>query len=354
MSYVGGSISQAVAITGAEGRLSAVEAVAASKVASAVYDAKVALLDAKDAEHDSAIAAKVASAVYDAKVALLDAKDAQQDLVIATKLSSSVYDLKMIGLDAHDAAHDAAIAALEGRAGALETRAGAIESDISSRVDAAIAEKVAITTFDALASELRNADSALTTALATKVATVVQAAKDAEQDAKDAEHDAKDAALVEFVRAMLSTYTITKPDGSPYSWTGAVQGLSFGGGGYTPPSGGGGSPPPSGGGGSPPPSGDYPIVINSAGNGDINITSSAAYGQGYAGVVEIVNGVPDFNVVMGINGGPINVGTATFTSGFFFPWNAGKVIRIYAMPADKMPWDSYALYGVPVTAPFTL
>jgi len=319
MSFVGGSISQAAAISGAEGRLSSVEALAASKVA---------IVD------------------YDAKVALLDAKDAEQDLVIASKLSTAVYDLKMAGLDAHDAAHDAAIAALETRAGDLETRAGAIESDISGRVQSAIDEKVAQTVFDSLASELRTADSALTTALATKVATVVQAAKDAEQDAKDAEHDGKLAALVEFVRAMLSTYSITKPDGNAYAWTGDAQGLNFDvSGNYSPPSGDGGSPPPSG---------DFPIIINYAANGDINITSTEAYAQGYVAIVEIVNGAPDFNMTMSLNGGAVAVGTATFQSGFFQPFNAGKVIALYALPADKMPWDSMAEFGVAVSAPFTL
>jgi hypothetical protein len=259
MSYVGGSISQAAAISGAEGRLSAVEALAAAKVAQSVYDAKVALIDAKDAEQDGRLvaveavaAAKVAQSVYDAKVALVDAKDAEQD----------------------------------GRLSAVEGRATALESDIGGRVQSAIDEKVAQTVFDSLASELRSADSALTAALATKVSAVTQASVDALQDsaiatkaslagvndalsslasqfndeiarldgvdaskvsqadyndmveglqavdaahdAKDAEHDGKLAAIIEFIRALLETYTITKPDGNAYEWTGAAQGLVIG------------------------------------------------------------------------------------------------------------------------------
>lgn len=256
MSFVGGSISQAAAISGAEGRLTAVEALAGTKVAQAAYDAKVVLLDAKDAEHDAALIA-------------------------------------------------------------LGGRATALESDLSGRVQAEINDKVAQGVFDSLASELRSADSALTAALATKVAATTQASVDSLQDSAiatkasidgvndalnglvsqfnaeiirldgvdaskvntsdydamvvglqgvDADHDgrlgaleaidaggrlasvesavsvingtiannimphltAHDgnlAALEEFVSVLLRTYAITKPNGSPYAYTGSVQGL---------------------------------------------------------------------------------------------------------------------------------
>jgi hypothetical protein len=256
MSFVGGSISQAQALSGQDSRLSAVEALAGSKVAQSVYDAKVVLVDAKDAEQDARLVA-------------------------------------------------------------VEGRATALESDISGRVQTAIDEKVAQTVFDSLASELRSADSALTTALATKVSAVTQSAVDALQDgaiatkasiaqfnnlinafngeldridAKDAEqdgrlsqiesnvdnhenhlngidgtianvilpnlsdlngwrvttegrvgtvesrlnvqidphlsaHDGKLSAIEEFISVLLRTYTITKPNGAPYAYTGSAQGL---------------------------------------------------------------------------------------------------------------------------------
>jgi hypothetical protein len=317
MSFVGGSISQAAAISGAEERLVAVEALAASKVATATFNAKVALLDGKDAEHDSRLgsveavaASKVAQAAYDAKVVLLDAKDVEHDAAIAvavandaahaarldgldalvaTKVAQTAYASKMSALDAKDAAHegrldavealaatkvaqadyDAKMAALdakdaahEGRLDAVEGRATALESDISGRVQAAIDEKVAQTVFDSLASELRSADSALTAALATKVAATTQAAVDEAQngviatkasiasvnsalqglsnyvdsqvarlDGVDAskvaavDYQAKVDALEEFIAVLLQTYTITKPTGGSYEYTGVKQNL---------------------------------------------------------------------------------------------------------------------------------
>jgi hypothetical protein len=317
MSFVGGSISQAAAISGAEERLLAVEALAASKVATATFNAKVALLDGKDAEHDSRLgsveavaASKVAQAAYDAKVVLLDAKDVEHDAAIAvavakdaehdgrlagldtlvaSKLAISTYSSKMAALDSKDAEHDSRLSAVEGvaaskvaqaaydaklalvdakdaehdgRLSAVEGRATALEGDISGRVQAAIDEKVAQTVFDSLASELRSADSALTAALATKVAATTQASVDAAQnaiintkasiagvnnalqglsnyvnsqvtrlDGVDAskvaavDYQAKVDALEEFIGVLLQTYTITKPAGGSYEYTGVKQNL---------------------------------------------------------------------------------------------------------------------------------
>jgi hypothetical protein len=340
MSFVGGSISQAAAISGADARLSAVEALAGSKVATVDYNAKMAMLDAKDALHDSMIDSKVAIAAYEAKMTVLDA---------------------------HDVAIEARALALEGRATAVEARATALETDLANRVQAEIDAKVATTTFDALASELRNADSALSAALATKVAATVQSGVDAAQDAiiglkknaadvdaKDAEHDGKLAALVEFVRVMLKTYTITLPTGGSYAWTGAAQNISLeaaGGGGSTGATGGSG-----GGGGTPPPSGDYAITINSAANGQINITSTQAFAAYSVSLIEVVDGVPNLSMAMGLNGNnsTVAVGTLTFEAGFIQAYNAGKVICLYAMPAGRFPWDPLSVYGVRVSANFTL
>jgi hypothetical protein len=340
MSYVGGSISQAVAISGAEERLLAVEALAASKVAQAAYDAKIALLDAKDAEHDAAIAVAVAKdAAHELRLDNVEA-------LAASKVAQAAYDAKVALLDAKDVAHEARLDAVEGRATALE-------SNLSGAVQAAIDEKVAQTVFDSLASELRTADSALTAALATKVATVVQNGVDAAQDAiialkknaadvdaKDAEHDGKIAALAEFVQAMLATYTITKPDGNAYEWTGVIQGLTF-----SAPSGGSGAP-----------SGDFPITIVSASNGDLTITSTETFLQNYVFIVPIVNGEPDLTMNMALNGNnnTVSVGTLTFQTGAVSSFNAGKEVALYALPADKFPWDSVALYGYRVSANATI
>lgn len=238
MSFTGGSISQGALISSQDSRLAAVESLAASKVAQAAYDAKVALLDAKDVEQDSRImavesvaASKVAQAVYDAKVAVLDAKDAE-------------HDARLGAIDAKDIEHEARLDAVEGRATALE-------SDIAGRVQSAIDEKVAQTVFDSLASELRSADSALTAALATKVAATTQSAVDALQDSAIATkasitsvnnalgnlqgqinakvatsaYQAKVDALEEFINILLQTYTITKPSGGNYAYTGVKQNL---------------------------------------------------------------------------------------------------------------------------------
>ena len=164
-------------------------------------------------------------------------------------------------------------------------------------------------------------------------------------DAKDAEHDGKLAALVEFVHVMLKTYTITLPAGGSYAWTGAAQNISLE-----------DAPVGGGGGGTPPPSGDYPITINSAANGEISLTSTRAYRPYTVSLLEIVNGVPNFSMPMGLNGNDstVSAGTLTFTAGFIQGYNAGKVIAIYAMPDDKFPWDSFAEFGVRVSANFTI
>ncbi len=262
MSFTGGSISQAALISTADSRLTAVESLAASKVAQTAYDAKVASLEATDASQASLLAGlesnKVSVMAYSAKMALLDATDANQASLLAgleaNKVAVSAYNTKVAELEAADAS---AI----GRLTAVEAKATALESDIASRVQAEIDAKVAQTVFDSLASELRSADSALTAAVATKVATVTQEAVDNAQNAviatkasiagvnaalgsltnafnaeivrldgvdaskvAQSAYDAKIAALEEFIQVMLQTYTITTPNGN-YAYTGEVQNL---------------------------------------------------------------------------------------------------------------------------------
>ena len=124
-----------------------------------------------------------------------------------------------------------------------ESRLDAIDTNIVGRVDSAINSKVATTTFDLLATELRNADSALSTALATKVATTVQVQTDAAQDARinarvlqtaydtytasdtntNKLNEIKIAAMEQFIRALLSTYTVKNGFGQPYIYKGYAQ-----------------------------------------------------------------------------------------------------------------------------------
>lgn len=250
MSFVGSCIAQAVVLNSQDSRLAAVQAAVATKLEQSEYNAKVALIDAKDVEQDLRLSAvesgKVAVDTYLTRLAGVDAKDAEQDGrldavegVAASKVAQTAYDAKMVLIDAKDAAQDA--------------RLVAIESDIAGRVQEAIDDKVAQGVFDNLATELRNADSSLTAALATKVAATTQAAIDQAQSdliaqkasinqvntavasmtasltALDAakvaktEYNAKVAALEEFIKLILKTYTITLPTGATYAYTGTFQ-----------------------------------------------------------------------------------------------------------------------------------
>ena len=253
MSFVGASIAQAQQITAANSGISSLQAAVAARVELSTYNAKVALLDAKDVAMEGRLdavevlaASKVAQSTYIAKVAALDAKDVEVEArlddveaLAATKVAQSAYDLK--------------VAALEGADAAAAARLDAIEGDIAGRVQDAIDEKVAQTVFEALADELRLADSALTAAVATKVASVTQQAVDDAQNAVIAQkasiadlsgaittvnasitslqngkvdksqYNAKVAALEEFVQLMLKTYTITLPNNTTYAYNGNFQ-----------------------------------------------------------------------------------------------------------------------------------
>lgn len=270
MSFVGSCIAQAAALDSQDGRLASVEAAVATKVEQATYLAKVAALDAKDSEQEGRLSAvetgKVAVGTYMSKMSALDAKDAEQDghlsaldSVVATKVSQAAYDSKVAALEAKDAEQDGRLTAVEGSVSAIQT-------DISGRVQSAIDEKVAQVVFDSLATELRDADSALTTALATKVAATTQASVDAAQDAIIAQKatiagvnsalnnlvnafngeierldavdasklntsafDSKVAALEEFINLFLRTYTITLPNNTAYAYSGSYQNVLLGG-----------------------------------------------------------------------------------------------------------------------------
>lgn len=97
---------------------------------------------------------------------------AAEAAILANK---ATYDTKVAAIDAKDTEQDGRLDVVEGRVTSLET-------DISGRVQSEINDKVAQATFDALATELRDADSALSTALATKVAQTVQQQTDDAQN----------------------------------------------------------------------------------------------------------------------------------------------------------------------------
>lgn len=287
MSFTGFSIAQAQQLDGQSGRLDAVETLASSKVAQTVYSAKLSLVDGSLLTHTNEISAlnlavsqRVLSSTYEAKMVLLDAKDSQQDNRLAaveslagSKVDLSAYITKMGLLDSKDEAHESRLSAVESLAGskvaqdvyaakvvdleaadsALGIRIGAIETDITGRVQNAINEKVAQTVFESLATELRSADSALTAAVADRVSAVTQSAVDQAQDdiiaqkatlaqfgnlitnvngslssldvakVEKGEFHAKRDAIEEFIAVFLQTYTITKPNGQSYAYTGEKQ-----------------------------------------------------------------------------------------------------------------------------------
>ncbi len=142
MSFTGASLYQAQQIAGASDRIVAAELAIVQNLSTA--NARYAVLDTKDVQHDEYLSTlsgvKVDVSVYDAKMALLDTKDAEQD----------------------------------GRLQAVEDRATAIETDIAGRVESEIQSKVSELLFSTVTQELRDADSQLTSTLATKVATTVQ------------------------------------------------------------------------------------------------------------------------------------------------------------------------------------
>ena len=145
--------------------------------------------------------------------------------------------------DAYVELNDAKNQEQDDRLDGVETRLEAIDTNIIGRVDDAINSKVATTTFELLANELRNADSALSITLATKVATTVQVATDLAQDAKiDARvlttdynayttsdintnklNEIKIAAMEQFIRTLLATYTIKNGSDQTYVYKGYAQ-----------------------------------------------------------------------------------------------------------------------------------
>lgn len=218
------------------------------------YDTKVAALDDKDAEHDTALAElqsglQAAIASVTESIDGLDADNAAQNTLINGLRSDVDTHTAQIGdIVSANVTQDGLLTGLRTDVDAVSGRVTTLETSITSTVQDAINEKVAQTTFDALADELRNADSALTQALAEKVATTVQQQTDDAQNAlinsKVAQEDFdatvatvsdqvgtvdnRILAVEEFIRVLLATYPISKTIAgvtSAYDYTGALQAL---------------------------------------------------------------------------------------------------------------------------------
>jgi hypothetical protein len=214
----------------------------------------------------NALPGKLDSTVYTAKMEALDAKNLEQDgrLTAVEEKATQALSGAVMNSDytAKNLEQDNRLTSVEGRVTTLETGIGAT-------VQTAIDTKVAQTTFDSLKTQLLDADSQLSQALATKVATTVQSQTDAAQNAlieskvaqtvyteKVASIDSsisglltsvsglasskldasahtsaitavnnKIAAIEQFIQIFMTTYTITKSDGQDYSYTGSVQTL---------------------------------------------------------------------------------------------------------------------------------
>ena len=150
---VGGSISQRTKIAAAEDRISIAESNIAQRVKYSDYGTTV--TGPTGLQQD--INSRVTTAAYTTKVGEIEGRITG----VANRAS-----------------------ALETRADALEGRVDAIDADIDGQVQNAIDDKVAVTVFNSLASELRNKDSTLFNSLATKVAQTVQTGVDAAQNAE--------------------------------------------------------------------------------------------------------------------------------------------------------------------------
>lgn len=251
MSFQGFSILQATQITDLSGRVSINELALQQNLST------LAFIDTKDSEQDSRLL-NAESGLQAQDVRLLAAEGTLAPLPGLVSANESAITAHGVRLDG-----------TESRLDAVEPRVLALETDISGRVQAAIDDKVAQATFDLLATELRDADSALTTALATKVSAVTQSAVDEAQNSiiqqkadlatvldiansatteitnlntnlaieesnriNEDNHKthltsyvSKISAVEEFIATFLSTYSITLPDGSTYAYNGVKQNI---------------------------------------------------------------------------------------------------------------------------------
>lgn len=200
------------------------------------YDFKTGLLDTTDGNIIMALSSHIGN--YNNRFALIEGANANLNADLISHIT--VYDSKMILLDSKNVEEDI-------RLMNLESRVDLVENDIGTRIQAEIDSRITIAAFEAIESRLNNEDDALAASLATKIAAAQQLITDLTQDSKINEkveivtYDSKMSvldfyngawegrlrAIEEFARAMLATYTITKPDETQYNFTGLVQQLSI-------------------------------------------------------------------------------------------------------------------------------
>jgi hypothetical protein len=197
---------------------------------------KTGLLDATDSMINYNLGVHIGN--YANRFNLLENANANLNADLVSHIG--VYDAKMLLLDSKNVEEDS-------RLTVLESRVDLIEDDIGTRIQAEIDSRITIAAFESIESRLNDEDDALAASLATKIASAQQLITDTAQDSKINErveivtYDSKMSvldfyngswegrlrAIEEFARAMLATYTITKPDETQYNFSGLVQQLSI-------------------------------------------------------------------------------------------------------------------------------
>jgi hypothetical protein len=175
---------------------------------------------------------------YDNRVGLLDTDYNLLNDSLNTHIG--VYDSKMGQLDSINASDDS-------RLFSLESRVEYVENEISTTIQLLIESRITIEAFSLIEERLEAEDSRLYDSLALKIAKSLQSEIDFNQDSRINEkveivtYDSKMSvldfynsawegrlrAIEEFARAMLATYTITKPDNTIYTFDGVVQKLAL-------------------------------------------------------------------------------------------------------------------------------
>lgn len=178
-----------LAIASYQSDKSASDALIDTKLATATYTAE------KEVQ-DAVIASKVAQDDYDAYVLLNNA-------AVNSKVAQSVYD-------AAEASQNAAIA--------LKADQSALSAYIASN-NAAVATKVAQTEYNATVSTF-------TSNIAARVLQTTYDSAVNFLNSRTQTFESRFNAVEEFIRALLATYTIMRPDNTLYTYTGATQGFA--------------------------------------------------------------------------------------------------------------------------------
>ena len=175
--------------TDLEDRASTLESVKLNK---AIYDEKMAAVDAKDLEQDGRLTTAESDIVsLQGRATSLEACAAD---LKAVKLDKSVYDAKLAAVDAKDAEQDGRLTAVEGRASTLESRADGHDASIASLEQKKL--DVASYTIDQAADAAKHTEQdGRLDSLESRASTLESVKQDkAAYDAKMTAVDAKDAA----------------------------------------------------------------------------------------------------------------------------------------------------------------